>query len=148
PSATCSRAKRRWTSASSRRHVQRSAAAGRRRLGVVHFSVGLKTRTGGAIEKRVTYACETWAKSGGTGPPPEPEGHGRLGGAGQVLDLQAQEGAAHQRAGVGLRAGAALGMLLREGMQPAPGLQRDVALLRLLGRPLLGRRRPGGRVVT
>ena len=48
-SATCSRAKRNWTSAS-RRQVQRSAASGRRRLGVVHLSVCLKQRKVCSIE--------------------------------------------------------------------------------------------------
>jgi hypothetical protein len=36
----------------------------------------------------------------------------------------------------------------RDGMQAAPGLALDVARLRIVGRPLVGRLRPGGRVVT
>jgi hypothetical protein len=50
-----------------------------------------------------------------------------------VVHLQAEERAAHQRAGVRLRVGALRGMLLWDGVQPTPGLQLDVAILRIVG---------------
>src|SRR5262249_17147047 len=78
-------------------------------------------------------------------PPPEPERLRGLGGARQVLDLQAQEHAAPQRPRT---AGAPARVLLGLGMQPAPGLQLDVAVLRILGRPLFARLGPRRRVVA
>jgi hypothetical protein len=49
---------------------------------------------------------------------------------------------------VGLGVGATLGMALWDGMQPAPGLQLDMALLRIVARPRVGRLCPGGRGVA
>src|SRR5262245_40756950 len=49
---------------------------------------------------------------------------------------------------MGLRAGALLGMVLWDGMQPIPSLQLDVAILRIVGGPLVGRLRPGRWVVA
>ncbi len=51
--------------------------------------------------------------------PPEPQGHGRFGGARQMLDFQADKGSRHN--GLGLTC-SALGMVLRNGMQPTPRL--------------------------
>ncbi len=65
-----------------------------------------------------------------------------------MVPLQAEQRPPHQRAGVGLGAGPALGMELGDGMQPAPCLELDVAILGIVGRPLVAGLRPGGGDVT
>ena len=84
----------------------------------------------------------------GRGPPPEPERLRYFGGARQMVDFQANEGAAHQRASMGLQARTAACVPLRDGMQPAPGLELDVSILRIVGRPLVTGRGPGRQIVV
>ncbi len=108
--------------------VQRSAALGARRLGVVHLRACLKKRQVCAIAKRAMYACQTSARSGGVGPHPQNQS-GCGGGAGPVGHLQADERAAPPRPRT---AGAAPGVHLRDGMPAAPGLELDAALVAII----------------
>jgi site-specific DNA recombinase len=80
--------------------------------------------------------------AGGAGPP-QPQHLGRAGLGGHALDLDADDGAAHDRP---RPAGAMAGMALLLGVQPTPGLHGHAAVLVVLAGQRGGRGRPGGRV--
>ena len=75
--------------------------------------------------------------------PPQPQHLGRTGPGGDPLDLDAEDGAAHDRP---RPAGAVAGVALLVGMQLAPGLHGHGAVLVVLTDQGGGRGRPGGRV--
>src|SRR5215217_4445641 len=75
--------------------------------------------------------------------PPQPQHLGRTGPGRDSLDLDAEDGAAHDRP---RPAGAVAGVALLLGMQPTPRLDGDGAVLVVVGGKGGGRGGPGGRV--
>lgn len=112
------RASRSWRETRISTHVQRSAAAGERRLGVVHLRTCWNNRKVGSMAKRAMYARHTSSQHGGTGPHPQnPSGLG-----GEMVHFQTHQGVADNGA---LLTGTPLGVVLRNGRQAAPRAHPD-----------------------
>ena len=106
--------------AASTSQVQRSAWAGWRGRGVVQPRVCLQNLTVCSRSKRRMYARQARSRSSGTPAGPAHHNHSTFGGrarlGGDVFDLDADDGAAHDRAGC---AAAVAGVALLLGCSPA-----------------------------